>query len=123
MVRRFVADGGDYYGGSAGAVLACDNIAIAEGHDPNEAGLLDLRSLRLISGASILPHFTIVQLDTARRWATSIGGTLIGLPEDAGLCHDNGIFIVVGGGTVHVVDESTTRSDRTGQSFKLHRPH
>lgn len=122
VVGRFVDHGGDYYGGSAGAVLACDNIAIAEGHDPNEARLLDLRALHLISNTSILPHFTIAQLDTARRWAATGRSTLIGLPENAGLCHDNGTFTVVGDGTVSVMNASTTRAYRTGQSFTVHQP-
>ena len=47
-VRTFVSSGGDYYGGSAGAVLACESIAIAEGHGPNEVGLTDLTGLGLL---------------------------------------------------------------------------
>lgn len=84
-VRRFVADGGVYYGGSAGAVLACNDIAIAEGHNPNEPGLTDLRALGLVPGVSILPHYSPDQEMTARKWTADKGIRLIGLPETAGL--------------------------------------
>ena len=49
-VRAFWHDGGDYYGGSAGAVLACETIAIAEGHDANDCNLKDLAALGLMRG-------------------------------------------------------------------------
>lgn len=118
-IRRFVAGGGDYYGGSAGAVLACDDIAIAEGHDPNDALLGDLTALGLLHGVSILPHFSEAQLESAREWAKSRQRTLIGLPEAVGLRHDNGIFTVVGHRAVHVMDPTSIRSYPAGEVFLL----
>lgn len=38
VVRDFVAEGGDFYGGSAGAIRACSNIRIAGEYDTNDAG-------------------------------------------------------------------------------------
>lgn len=84
-VRQFCGTGGDYYGGSAGAVLACESIAIADGHDANEAGLQDLTGLALISGVAILPHFTEEQFADARQWAIDNHPVVVGLPESAGL--------------------------------------
>jgi dipeptidase E len=118
-VRRFVADGGDYYGGSAGAVLACDDIAVAEGHDPNDVGLSNLTALGLLHGVSVLPHFTESQLESAQRCTSRHRRTLIGLPENAGLRVYNGIVTVVGDGTVYVIDQSSTSTHSADQTFVL----
>jgi dipeptidase E len=96
VVRQFVADGGDYYGGSAGAVLAGEDIAIAQGHDPNEAGIRDLAALGLMSGVSILPHFTEDQTAAARSWADRHDRMVLGLPESTGLRYASGRFEIVG---------------------------
>lgn len=95
-VHRFVAQGGAYYGGSAGAVLACDDIGIADGHDPNEPGLTDLRALGLVSGIAILPHYTPDQETAAQKWATDNRTRLIGLPETSGLIVTDGSLQPVG---------------------------
>lgn len=56
-VPRFVAAGGSYYGGSAGAILAGDSIGIAEAHDQNETRLENFEGLRLTLGSTVLPHY------------------------------------------------------------------
>lgn len=94
--RRFVSNGGAYYGGSAGAILACDDIAIAEGYDPNDIGLTDLRALGLVPGIAILPHYEPAQESMARKWATDKGIRLIGLPETSGLIVSDGSLQAVG---------------------------
>lgn len=99
-VRAFVANGGAYYGGSAGAILACDDIAIADGYDPNEAGLTDLRALGLVPGIAILPHYTVDQEPTARKWLADKGIRLIGLPETSGL--------IAAGESLHAVGQIYT---------------
>ncbi|MFD6179107.1 MULTISPECIES: Type 1 glutamine amidotransferase-like domain-containing protein [unclassified Isoptericola] len=105
-VREFWRSGGDYYGGSAGAVLACESIAIADGHDPNEPGLTDLDGLGLVEGATILPHFDVDHLESAERWAHRHGTTVLGIPETVGLhCTSDGAT-VVGSGFLTVVSPS-----------------
>jgi len=116
-VRRFVDEGGDYYGGSAGAVLACTDIAIAEGHDPNEPGLVDLTALGLLRNVAILPHFTEEQVPSGQEWATAKRRTLIGLPENAGLHVARNSYEVVGTGSVYVMDEIGTDSHSGGSTF------
>jgi dipeptidase E len=109
-VRRFWLEGGDYYGGSAGAVLACESIEIADGHDPNEAGLEDLAAIGLIIGTAVLPHFTEDQLEAAGRWASSHGTVVLGLPESVGLRCDEGIATVIGRGQLtRLSDQSVER--------------
>src|SRR5690606_17175045 len=53
--------GGDYYGGSAGAILAGRDVGIAATADPNDVGLRDTFGLDLLSGADVLPHYTVEQ--------------------------------------------------------------
>lgn len=118
-VRAFVHAGGDYYGGSAGAVLACSDINIANGHDPNTIGLVDLTALGLISDAAVLPHFTAEQVDDSKRWVAASGRTLIGLPENAGLRTNQSRFEVVGTGSVHVIALTSTHLALPGSTFEI----
>lgn len=123
-VRQFWMTGGDYYGGSAGAVLACEEIAIAEGHDANEPGLEDLSALGLLTGVAILPHFTEDQLPAARQWAAGHGTVVWCLPESVGLqCRDGratvigvGRFSRIWGNTVDRVEPGDTL-DLAGGAF------
>jgi dipeptidase E len=116
-VRSFWRAGGDYYGGSAGAVLACDSIAIAVGHDANEPGLDDLDGLGLFPGAAILPHFTPEQLDSTRRWARVHDTTVIGMPESIGLRHADGDSTVVGAGALTRITATAVQRFTPGQSL------
>ena len=97
-VRRFWNAGGDYYGGSAGAVLACDSIEIADGRDPNEPDLRDPTGLGLLTGTAVLPHFTDDQLADALRWSASRPAVVFALPESVGLRVVDGNVEVVGAG-------------------------
>ncbi|GAB3913695.1 hypothetical protein GCM10011575_19650 [Microlunatus endophyticus] len=119
QVRRFCLDGGDYYGGSAGAVLACETIEIADGHDPNEPGLDDLAALGLITGTAVLPHFTEDQLEAAGRWASSHGTVVLGLPESVGLRCDEGIATVRGKGQLTRLSDHSVERFTAGSRFDL----
>lgn len=111
-----------YYGGSAGAVLACDSIEIADGHDPNEPGLEDFMALGLISGVAVLPHFTDDQLDGARRWAASRHTVVLGLPESAGLRCSGDKITVIGGRQLTRVSEHVVERFASGTTLTLEVP-
>ena len=103
---------------SLAAVLACDTIDIAGGLDPNECGLDNLRSLGLLPGVAILPHFVEQQLDTARDWAIDHGTPVWGLPESIGLQHNDDTVTVFGSGRLIVIDvEGVERTARPGDRF------
>ncbi len=118
-VRQFWRAGGDYYGGSAGAVLACDSIGIADGHDANEPGLEDLTGFGLISGVAILPHFTEEQLADARQWAVDNQSVVVGLPESVGLRCAEGTATVVGDGHISRITMDAVESIEVGESFDI----
>lgn len=119
VVREFCRSGGDYYGGSAGAVLACESIAIADGHDLNEPGVTDLEGLGLISGVTILPHFTVDQLESTERWARVHGTTVLGLPETIGLHHAKDSATVIGSGLLTVISPSGVEQHSPGDRISL----
>lgn len=56
-IREYVKDGVVYIGGSAGAHIACKNIAHVERYDENRVCLTDLEGLGLYDGIFIC-HFT-----------------------------------------------------------------
>ncbi len=119
QVREFWLGGGDYYGGSAGALLACDSIEIADGHDPNEPGLKDFSALGLLPDVAVLPHFTEEQIEDASRWSQSRHTVVLGLPESVGLRCAGGECAVIGGGVVTLVTERLVERYAAGASFSL----
>lgn len=118
-VREFWQDGGDYYGGSAGAVLACETIEIAVGHDPNEGGLQDLAALGLVTGVAILPHFTDPQVGASRLWASEHVTEVLGLPESVGLRCVGGRATVLGAGQLSRISADALEHVQPGESFDL----
>lgn len=117
--RRFWNAGGDYYGGSAGAVLACESIEIADGHDPNEVGLRDLTGLGLLAGVAVLPHFTDDQLANASEWASSRRTVVFGLPESVGLRCSDGKAAVVGVGRMTRIRAGVVERFEAGTSVDV----
>lgn len=118
-VRDFWSSGGDYYGGSAGAVLACESIAIADGHDANETRLTDLAGLALLADVAVLPHFTDDQTTAAMQWSTTHSVAVLGLPETAGLHYREGTATVIGGDRVTRISQGTVDHVVAGGSFPL----
>lgn len=111
-VRDFVRMGGTYYGGSAGALVACGDIAIAAPHDPNDVGLEDLRGLALVPTYSVLPHYDDRAAESSLAWARERHRVLLGIPERGGISYHNNTFTVIGPAPCVEVDESgrTVRS-------------
>jgi dipeptidase E len=95
-VQALVAGGGDYYGGSAGAILACADIAVAACLDGNEVGLSDLTGLGLTPGFVVLPHYDDDQLVGAREWSSANEVALLGIPERSGVVTRDGWVEVTG---------------------------
>jgi len=95
-VRDLVAGGGDYYGGSAGAQLACTDVEMALRLDENELGLTDFSALGLVSSFDALPHFTSTQLDDAKKWGAQRGRVVLGIPERSGVAVRDGMAEVLG---------------------------
>lgn len=103
-IRSFVAGGGSLYGGSAGAILASDSIEIAATHDDNNTHLEQFTGLRLISGVTMLPHYTAHDEATAKMWHRRQNKPVLGIPEKSGLLVECRGARVVGKEPVYVID-------------------
>jgi 8-oxo-dGTP pyrophosphatase MutT (NUDIX family)/peptidase E len=95
-VRDFVAGGGDFYGGSAGALLACTDVEMALRLDENVLGLTDFSALGLVGSFDVLPHFTPTQLGDAMEWGSQRGRVVLGIPERSGVAVRDGMVEVLG---------------------------
>jgi dipeptidase E len=85
-LHRFVEDGGTYYGGSAGAIMAGESIGLAAGLDEDRIGDPDTSGLRLVPGVDVLPHFTPARVARIEEWSARHPGRLmIGVPEASGV--------------------------------------
>lgn len=103
-IRSFVAGGGSLYGGSAGAILASDSIEIAATHDDSNTHLEQFTGLRLISGVTMLPHYTAHDEATAKMWHRRQNKPVLGIPEKSGLLVECRGARVVGKEPVYVID-------------------
>ena len=114
-VRELVARGGDYHGGSAGAILARSDIGAAAGLDENEVGLT---GLDLVPGLEVLPHYDDTQAVAAREWSCRQARTLVGVPERSGLVVRDGDAEVVGHESVAVFDGGGVTVRRPGERWR-----
>lgn len=117
--RAWVARGGSYFGDSAGAVLAGDDIDIARFADPNEVGLVDTTALALLPGVLVRPHYARDDVAELRSWAVSSGATVLGLPERGGVVVDADVVRNPGRDNVAIVSPRREVVLRAGESATL----
>lgn len=117
-VRKYVADGGRYYGGSAGAVLAGDSIAIAAlaDSDPDAAGQV---GLGLLPGLAVLPHSDTFAPGAVGNWADELAQTVVAIPEASGLAVDDGTGRVIGPDPINLVRRGRTAEYAEGMIVPL----
>jgi dipeptidase E len=119
-VQAFVGAGGDYYGGSAGAVLAGESIAVAQGFDDNDLGLTDVTGLRLVHRLNVLPHYTLLLEDALSGTASRLVTDVVGIPEQSGVVVHGGLARVVGRAPVRLASPvGELRTVRPGDSWTL----
>jgi len=119
VVRDFVAAGGDFYGGSAGAIFACSDIRIAGEYDANLLGLTDLAALGLLQHRVVLPHYDEHHLAAAQRWSMEYGCPVLGIPERSGVAVRGGHAEVIGGTEVFEVYGSNITPRRPGDNWSI----
>jgi hypothetical protein len=69
---------------------------LASGYDENDIGLTDLSALDLVSGFTVLPHFTERQFGVAQAWSKESRQIVLGIPERSGVTLRDGQAEVVG---------------------------
>jgi dipeptidase E len=118
-VGELLARGGDYYGGSAGAILACDSIAIAQWYDDNEVGITDLAGLGLVRGIALLPHYERAAEPEARRWSTAHQVPVVAVPESSGVIVVGDVMTVAGPEPAWSFNGAEVRRHGTGSAFSV----
>lgn len=121
-VRTFLDDGGDLYGGSAGAIVAGATVEVAAWHDENATGLStrqELAGLGLVGPHALLPHATEADLPQAQRWSERLGAPLLAVPEAAGVVVDAGRATAVGPDPVWGVTASSAERLDPGAGFDV----
>lgn len=121
-VRQFVANGGSLYGGSAGAVLAGEDIGTAEPFDSNDIGIKDTSALNLLSGASLQPHYEPSHAVRLRRYVAKNSATVIALPERCGVVVHDDLARNVGPEPVSIFWPGVHHLVHAGESWKLSTP-
>lgn len=88
LLKRFVADEGIVYGGSAGAIILGNDITTAyfgRYPDVNRIGLRDLIGLNLLWGTSIVCHYTPKNDKKILNFVKKNGTNVVALVESNGL--------------------------------------
>ena len=118
-VRNHVGTGGNYYGGSAGALLACDSIALSALADGDAVAARDYRGLGLVHGVTVLPHANAFAVDSQHEWSTSLGQRLLAIPEASGVKIGDATCSVIGGQPVTFVDGNRITVYQPGEMISL----
>jgi dipeptidase E len=119
-IREFLAAGGIYYGGSAGARLPCAEITLASHieDDPHSAGK---PGLGLVQGISVFPHADKYPPERPVEVARALGHDVLVLPEASGVAIVDHTLRAIGPDTVRLVvaAEGATRTLRAGDTVSL----
>ena len=84
-VLEFIANGGRYYGGSAGAVIACDSIMIASLAGRDAAAATSPAAFGLVTDVTVLPHANTFARSDLHAWAHKLDQPILAIPEAGGL--------------------------------------
>ncbi|TDT66399.1 Type 1 glutamine amidotransferase-like domain-containing protein [Frigoribacterium sp. PhB116] len=120
LLHAHLLGGGSLYGGSAGAVLAGADIDLARAADPDDVGTTDTRSLDLVHGHDVLPHWTDDQEAAARRHSRVTGRPVLAIPERGGVVvAPDGTARPVGPDDVQVITAERTVRRAVGEEWWL----
>ncbi|MGA8112543.1 MAG: Type 1 glutamine amidotransferase-like domain-containing protein [Actinocatenispora sp.] len=106
-VRDHVANGGRYYGGSAGALLACESIAVCALADGDADAAVHDTGLGLVPRVTVLPHADTLAVEDQHAWSTRLGQPFLAVPEAGGVVFTGTTCTVIGPGAVEIVDGGT----------------
>jgi dipeptidase E len=118
ILIKYIEEGGQIYGGSAGAIILGKRIDTHD--DENKIELDDMFGLGLLNNYSVTCHFKDENGDRFRKWAMNNNFPIVCLPEETGLVIENGVALCVGTKpcTVYSAD-GTERNVNSGESFSI----
>lgn len=107
-LKDYLARGGLFYGGSAGAIIVGADISTAGSE--NIYKLNDHKGLGFASGFSIYCHYTKVEEKKILDYCNSNLCNVLAIPEDAGIIIDGFKMQVIGPGSVTVFTNGDKRT-------------
>lgn len=107
VVKEYIDDGGIYFGGSAGAVIAGKSLQTVE--EENLGNCTDHIGMDLMRGISVFPHF--LDNDEQKNRIITINKNnnlkIVALPEGSGLVVGDGTINVYGNAYVYEYEKKT----------------
>lgn len=94
ILIQYIKDGGQVYGGSAGAIIMGKRIDTHD--DENKIGLQNTSGFNLFNNFSVACHFTDEQNERFRAWAIDNNSLIVCLPEETGLVIEKGVALCTG---------------------------
>jgi dipeptidase E len=107
-LKNYLARGGLFYGGSAGAIIIGADIGTADSE--NIYKLSDLKGLGFASGFSIYCHYTKDDDKKILDYYNSNHNNVLAIPKDAGIFIDRFKMQVIGPGSVTVFTNGSKHS-------------
>lgn len=104
-IRRFVREGHHYYGGSAGALVVCQDVSSAASLD-DDSDAEGMTGLGILENLSILPHSDVFPPESAIRIARTYDVPVLAIPEGAGVFVTGKEFWAIGESPVTLVEPS-----------------
>jgi dipeptidase E len=104
LVKRYIAEGGTVYGGSAGAIILGSHLETCVLSDDNTTGLTDYSGLGCIGDYAILCHYEKGQEDFIQSLTIKWNKPVIALSEETGLAVAGNRMTVIGNKTAMVFD-------------------
>lgn len=99
-LKDFLSNGGNVYGGSAGAIVLGRDISTCSVMDTNEVGLDDTTGLGLVGNYAIWCHY----VDAHDNFIANYDYPIIAIPERSGISFDGTTIRVVGFDAVNIFD-------------------
>lgn len=95
ILNQYIAQGGIYYGGSAGAIIVGNNIATVSEENDNNYNFE--KGLNLLNGRSVFCHYNGSQDEKIFQYVKKFNIPVFALPEKTGFyCHDGEVNIIGG---------------------------
>jgi dipeptidase E len=119
-VRRFITEGGRYYGGSAGALLPCEVVTVAAmiEDDPSASGM---EGLGLLHGLSVFPHADLYPDTRPAEVAAALGHSVLAIPEASGVAIVGKRLQVLGPEPIRLITQDGVRDLPAGAVEEINR--
>ncbi|MDO8622915.1 MAG: Type 1 glutamine amidotransferase-like domain-containing protein [archaeon] len=100
ILKKYIKDGGIFYGGSAGAIILGKDIGTSD--SKNECGVKNNRGLKLLGKFSVFCHYKEENDQKILDYIKQTKNEVLAIPENAGVLIDNLKIKTIGPGKVTI---------------------